>query len=103
MLNTDAYGVTHGTLFLYVIRLPISYKICALWGSGPISNRSTSFLRLTRPTSYHPKNISIQCAIFQNSWKDWQINRHTERRQNSTGNNRLLAVYDGILYSPYWI
>jgi len=50
-LNADAYGVTDNTLFLYVILLPISYKIYAfLWRSGPISNRPTSFLRL-RPLS----------------------------------------------------
>ena len=81
MLNTDSYGVTDGTFFVYVTLLPISYKICAfLWGSGAISNRPTSFLRLTRPTSHQSKGISIQCAIFPKFMKrltDEQTDRMT--------------------------
>ena len=81
MLNADAYRVTNGTFFLYVILLSISYIICAfMWGSEAISNRPISFLRLNQPNSHHPKGISIQCAIFPKFTKrltDEQTHRTT--------------------------
>jgi len=49
MLNADAYGVTNGTLFLYVILLSISYKICAFLDLEPYLIDLYRFLGLTNP------------------------------------------------------